>query len=74
MFEILVTVIFLWFSFQVLKLSFRITWSLAKLLALGLLVLSLPALIGCLLLAGGFLLLIPVGMIVLGFVILKFCL
>ena len=74
MFEILMTVLFIWLFWQFVKLTFRVTWGLAKLGALILFVLSLPALIGCLIMAGGALLLVPVGMIALAWGILKVCL
>ena len=74
MFEILMTVAFVYLVWQFLKLTFRVTWGLAKLGALILFVLSLPALIGSLLMAGGALLLVPVGLIALAWGILKACL
>lgn len=74
MFEILMTVLFVWLLFQFVKLAFRVTWGLAKGVALVLFVLSLPALIGCLLLAGGLVLLVPIGLIGLGIGILRACL
>ena len=42
MFEILMTVLFVWLLFQFVKLAFRVTWGLAKGVALVLFVLSLP--------------------------------
>ena len=74
MFEILITVLFVWLLFQFVKLAFRVTWGLAKAVALLLFVLSLPALMGCLLLAGGLVLLVPIGLIGLGIGILRACL
>ena len=74
MFEILMTVLFVWLLFQFVKLAFRVTWGLAKGVALLLFILSLPALIGCLLLAGGLVLLVPIGLIGLGLGILRACL
>ena len=68
------TVAFIWLFCKFVKLAFRVTWGLAKLGALILFVLSLPALIGCLVLAGGAMLLVPVGMIALAWCILKACL
>jgi hypothetical protein len=74
MFEILMTVAFVYLVWQFLKLAFRVTWGLAKLGAVILFVLSLPSLIGCLLMAGGALLLVPVALIALAWCILKACL
>ena len=50
MFEILMTVVFIWLFCKFVKLAFRVTWGLAKGVALVLFLLSLPALIACLLL------------------------
>ena len=74
MFEILMTVAFIYLFCQFVKLAFRVTWGLAKLGALILFVLSLPALIGSLIMAGGALLLVPVGLITLAWGILRICL
>ena len=74
MFELLITVLFVWLLVQFVKLAFRVTWGLAKGVALVLFVLSLPALIGCLLLAGGLVLLLPIVLIALALGILKACL
>ena len=74
MFEILMTVAFVYLVWQFLKLTFRVTWGLGKLGAVILFVLSLPSLIGCLLMAGGALLLVPVALIALAWGILKACL
>lgn len=74
MFELLITLLFVWLLVQFVKLAFRVTWGLAKGVALVLFVLSLPALIGCLLMAGGLLLLLPIVLIALALGILKACL
>ncbi len=74
MFEILMTVVFLWLVWQFVKLAFRVTWGLAKGVALVLFLLSLPALIACLLMAGGLFLLLPLILIGLAWGILKACL
>ena len=73
MFEILAALIFLWLMFQCIGLVFKLTWGTAKIIAGILMVLSLPALILCLVFAGGFLLLIPIALIVLAAVILRAC-
>lgn len=74
MFEILMTVVFIWLFCKFVKLAFRVTWGLAKGVALVLFLLSLPALIACLLLAGGLFLLLPLVLITLAWGILKACL
>jgi hypothetical protein len=74
MFEILMTVAFVYLVCQFVKMAFRVTWGLAKLGAVILFVLSLPALIGSLLMAGGALLLVPVGLVALAWGILRICL
>lgn len=74
MFEIIMTVLFLWLVWQFIKLAFRVTWGIAKAVALVLFVLSLPVLIGCLLLTGGLFLLLPLALIGLALGILRLCL
>lgn len=74
MFDLLVLILFCWIFFGSIKLMFKIAWGLAKTLAVILLVLSLPSLIGCLLYASGVILLLPVLLIVLAWGILKACL
>lgn len=71
MFELLVVAAFLWLFIKGLGLAFRVTWSLTKAVAIVLFVLAMPALLGCLLLAGGVLLLIPVALVGIAFGILK---
>lgn len=63
MLDILFTVIFIAMFFWTLKLMFKITWGVAKILATVLLVLAIPALVLCLIFAGGFVLLIPIGIV-----------
>ena len=71
MFELVVVAAFLWLFIKGLGLAFRVTWSLTKAVAIVLFVLAMPALLGCLLLAGGVLLLIPVALVGIAFGILK---
>lgn len=71
MFELLVVAAFLWLFIKGLGLAFRVTWSLTKAVAIVLFVLAMPALLGCLLLAGGVLLLIPVALVGIAFGVLK---
>lgn len=70
MLNILLTVLFIWLLWKAIKLLFRLTWGALKIIALVLLILSLPTLVGCLL-AGGLLLLLPVGLILLVVLLIK---
>ena len=63
MFELLVTLIFLWLLGKSLGLVFRLTWSAAKCIAVLLLVAAFPLLLLGLCFAGGILLLIPLAVI-----------
>ena len=71
MFELLVLVLFCWLLVKTVGLAFRVTWGLAKVVAVILFVLALPTLIGCFLVAGGILLLIPVALIGLAWSVLR---
>ena len=74
MFEILLTVLFVWLFFKALGLAFRVTWGVTKIVASILFVIALPILVLCLIFAGGALLLVPVGLIAIAFGLLKACL
>ena len=73
MFEFLMLVLFVWLFAKAIGLAVRVTWGLAKVAAVILFTLALPALIGCVLLAGGVFLLIPVVLVGAGIGILKAC-
>lgn len=73
MFEFLVVIAFVWLFAKTIGLAFRVTWGLAKIVATILFVTALPALIGCLLVAGGVALLIPIALVGAAFGILKAC-
>ena len=73
MFDFLVAIAFIWLTIRVLGLVFRVTWGLAKIVAVVLFVLALPAMIVCLVVAGGIALLIPVALVGAAFGILKSC-
>ena len=73
MFELLVLILFALLFFGAIRLIFKVAWGLAKIFAVILFVLALPALIGCLLYASGILLLLPVLLIGAAFGILKAC-
>ena len=73
MFEFLMLVLFVWLFVKAIGLAVRVTWGLAKVAAVILFTLALPALLGCFLLAGGVFLLIPVVLVGAGIGILKAC-
>lgn len=71
MLEVLLTVLFVVIFVKAAGLALRIAWGAAKVAACVLFVAALPALIGCLLFAGGMLLLVPVLLVVIAFGVLK---
>ena len=73
MFELFVLVMFCWIFFGSIRLMFKIAWGLAKILAVILLVLALPSLIGCLLFASGAILLVPIALVFIAWGLLKTC-
>ncbi len=73
MFEILITVLFLWLGVKAIGLMLKLTWGLTKLIVGILIGLAFPALILCLIFAGGFLLLAPLAVIAIIVGILKVC-
>lgn len=73
MFELLVLITFIWLLFKAIGLAFKVTWGLAKVVAVTLFVLAVPSLIGCFLVASGLVLLLPVALVGAAFGILKAC-
>lgn len=73
MFDLLVLFVFLWLFAGAVRLALRVTWGIAKLIALILVVAALPVLIGCLLLTGGVLVLLPFAMVGGALGILRHC-
>lgn len=73
MFELLVLFAFVWLFAKAIGLAFKVTWGLAKVVAVILFTLALPALIGCFLVAGGVALLVPVTLVGAACGILKTC-
>lgn len=71
MFEFLILILFIWLFFKFVALAFRLAWGTAKVIACILFALAIPALISCLLFAGGLLVLVPLGMVALAFALLK---
>ena len=64
MLDILLTVLFISLFIWTIKLIFKLTWGLAKIIAVILLIIALPTLVGCLMVAGGLILLIPVALLI----------
>ena len=73
MFELLVFVLFVWLFVKSIGLTFRVTWGLAKITAVILFALAVPALFVCILVIGGVAILIPVALVAAAFGILKTC-
>ena len=71
MFEILVTLLSLYFFIGAIKLAFKITWGATKIVASILLCLAVPVLILCLVFAGGAVILVPAFVIAGAFALLK---
>ena len=74
MFELLTISIFVWLLVKSVSLALKLTWGLAKVIASVLIVLAFPALILCLIFAGGIILLVPLAMIAIAAGIMKACL
>jgi hypothetical protein len=73
MFELLVLILFVWLFVKAIGLTFRVTWGLAKIIAVILFALAVPALFVCILVIGGAAILIPVALVAAAFGILKAC-
>ena len=71
MLEVLLVILFCWLGFKVLKLAFKVTWGVTKILAAVLFVAAVPLLIVCLFFAGGLVLLLPLALIAAAFGLLK---
>lgn len=73
MFEILISIATLALFFYAIKLAFKITWGVAKIIAVVLFVIALPLLVVLLFVAGGAILLLPLGLVVASIVLLVKC-
>ncbi len=71
MFELLTIVLFIWLLGKAIGLAFKLTWGAAKIAASILMAIAMPFLIGCLLFAGGIVLLVPVILLAIAVGILK---
>ena len=74
MFELLTVAIFVWLMVKAIGFAFKLTWGVTRIVASILISLALPALILCLIFAGGILLLVPLAMVAIAAGILKACL
>lgn len=73
MFELLVLILFAWLFVKTIGLTFRVTWGLAKVIAVILFAMAVPGLFICLLVIGGAAILVPVALVAAAFGILKAC-
>ena len=64
MLDILLTILFISLFFWTIKLIFKLTWGIAKVIAIILMIIALPTLIGGLMVAGGLILLMPIALII----------
>lgn len=72
MIDILLTILFICLFFWTIKLIFKLTWGIAKVIAIILMIIALPTLIGGLMVAGGLILLIPIALIIGAIGVVKF--
>lgn len=73
MFEALIVALFVVLFADTVRLAFKATWRLAKAAAAFLFVVALPAMVGCLTVAGGIALLFPLGLVTVALGVLKVC-
>ena len=73
MLDILITLLCCWLLFKAIGLAFKVAWGLTKVIASILFVIAVPMLIGCLIFAGGLVLLVPLALIDAAFGLLKAC-
>jgi len=73
MLDLLLIAAFCWLFFKVLKLTFKVAWGTAKIIASLLFAVALPLLIFCLVFAGGIVLMMPLALMGIAFGILKAC-
>ena len=64
MLDILLTVLFISLFIWTIKLMFKLTWGVAKVIAVILMIVAFPTLLGGLMVAGGLVLLIPVALLI----------
>lgn len=62
-----------WLLFEVIKLSVKVAWGIAKVIAWMLSIVALPLFVILAISAGGFILLLPVGLLAAAFGLLLMC-
>ena len=70
MIELISVILYVWLLFAVVKIFFRVAWGFTKIIAGVLFIISLPVLIGTVLLASSLVLLVPIGLLVLAALLL----
>lgn len=73
MFELLILIVFVWLFVKAVGLTFRVTWGVAKTVAVALFTLALPVLVLGLVIAGGVVLLVPLSLVAAAWGILENC-
>ena len=73
MFELLTVIVFVWLLVKAIRLVFKLTWGITKVVASILMVIALPVLIVCLVFVGGIALIVPIAVIGIAVGILKAC-
>lgn len=71
MFDLLIVFFFVWLFLKTIRLAFKVAWGTAKIAASILFTIAVPMLIGCILLSGGILLLLPIMFLAAAFGLLK---
>ena len=73
MFELLILIAFVWLFVKAVGLTFRVTWGVAKTVAVALFTLAMPVLVLGLVIAGGVVLLVPLALVAAAWGILENC-
>ena len=73
MFELLILIAFVWLFVKAVGLTFRVTWGVAKTVAVAPFTLALPVLVLGLVIAGGVVLLVPLALVAAAWGILENC-
>ena len=73
MFEILISILTIALFFYAIKLAFKLTWGVAKIIAVILFAIALPLLVVLFFVAGGAILLLPLGLVIAAIVLLVKC-
>jgi hypothetical protein len=71
MLELIITVLCLWLFFKGLGLMLRLTWGITKFLASLMFTIALPLLGFCLFFTGELIILVPLGLVIVAFGLLK---